>query len=58
MVVYRQLEKELAGDEWNLGKLSGLSADYLWDWVNTYTMGYDVHVLRGRYGPCWVNTCG
>ena len=27
MVGFRQLEKELAGDEWNLGKLGGLSAD-------------------------------
>ena len=30
MVGFRQSAKELAGDEWNLGKLAGLCADYFW----------------------------
>ena len=43
MVGFRQSAKELAGDEWNLGKLAGLSAEALWNWAKTDTTGYDVH---------------
>ena len=39
----RQPEKELAGDEWNLGEMAGLSADNLWTWAKTDTTGYDGH---------------
>ena len=34
----------MAGDEWNLGKLAGLSKGYFWAWAKTDTMGYDGHV--------------
>ena len=43
MVACRQLEKELAGDEWNLGELAGLSAKAFWTWGMTDTTGYDGH---------------
>ena len=41
LVACRQLAKELEGDEWNLGKLAGLSADDFWTWAKMDTMGYD-----------------
>ena len=44
LVAYSQLAKELMGDEWTLGKLAGLPAEAFWNWSNTGTMGYDVHV--------------
>ena len=37
------MAKELAGDEWDLGELGGLSADDLWTWAKTESMGYDGH---------------
>ena len=43
LVECRQLAKELSGDEWNLGKLKGLSTDDFWTWVKTDTMEYDGH---------------
>ena len=43
MVTCRQSEKELTGDEWNLGDLTGLSAEDFWTWSNTDTMGYNGH---------------
>ena len=39
----RQLAKELAGDEWTLGKLNGLSAEEFWTWEKMDTTGYDGH---------------
>ena len=47
LVGCRQSAKELAGDEWNLSKLKGLSADYFWTWEKTDTTGYDVHTYLG-----------
>ena len=44
----RQLTKELAGDEWNLGKLTGLLADDLCIWSKTNTTGYDGHEYLER----------
>ena len=44
----RQLAKELAGDEWTLGDLTGLSAEYFWTWENTDTKGYYGHDYLSR----------
>ena len=41
--------KELAVDEWNLVKLTGLPAYYFWNWVKTDTIGYDGHDYLARY---------
>ena len=35
--------KELAGDEWTLGDMSGLFTEDFWTWVKTDTTGYDGH---------------
>ena len=35
--------KELAVDEWTLGKLARLSAKDFWTWTKTDTTGYDGH---------------
>ena len=43
LVACRQSAKELAGYEWKLGELAGLSTEYLWTWTKTYTTGYDGH---------------
>ena len=43
MVSCRQSAEELAGDEWNLGELAGLSTDDLWTWYKMDTTGYDGH---------------
>ena len=43
LVTCRQSTKELTGDEWNLGKTTGLSAEELWTWEKTDTTGYDGH---------------
>ena len=43
LIACRKSAKELAIDEWNLGKLAGLSAEALWNWAKTDTTGYDVH---------------
>ena len=48
LVTCRQSEKALAGDEWNLGKLTGLFADDLWTWSKTNTTGYDGHEYLER----------
>ena len=39
----KQLAKELAGDEWTLGNLSGVSTEDFWTWSKTDTIGYDGH---------------
>ena len=36
-----QSAKEFAGDEWNLGDMTGLSAEDFWTWSKTDTTGYD-----------------
>ena len=41
MVTCRQLAKELAGDEWTLVDLTGISAEDFWNWAKTDTTGYD-----------------
>ena len=41
LVPYRQSAKELAGYEWNFGKLVGLSAEAFWTQDKMDTMGYD-----------------
>ena len=43
LVTCKHTAKELAGDEWNLGHLTGLSSEYFWTWANTDTTGYDGH---------------
>ena len=43
LVTCRQSEKELAGDEWTLGGLTGLSAEDFWNLEKTDTMVYDGH---------------
>ena len=44
----RQSEKELAGDEWTLGKLTGLSEEDFWTWAKTDTTGYGGHYYLAR----------
>ena len=41
MVTFKQLAKELAGDEWTLGYLSGVHTEEFWTWSKTDTIGYD-----------------
>ena len=41
LVTCRQSAKELAGDEWTLVNLTGLSAEDFWTWEKTDTTGYD-----------------
>ena len=48
MVGYMRSAKELAGDEWNLGELADLSANYFQTWVKTDTTGYDGHAHTNR----------
>ena len=36
-----QLAKKLAGDEQNLGDLTGISAEHFWNWEKTDTTGFD-----------------
>ena len=43
LVTCRQSAKELAGDEWTLGKITGLSAKDFSTWAKTNTTGYDGH---------------
>ena len=43
--------KEIAGDEWTLGDLTGLSSKYFWTWVKTDTTGYYGHYYLAR-GKC------
>ena len=44
----RQLAKDLAGDDWTLGKLAGISADNFWKWDKTDITGYDGHDYLAR----------
>ena len=44
----RQLEKELAGYEWTLGDLTGISTEYFWTWAKTDTTGYYGHDYLAR----------
>ena len=44
----RLLAKELAGDEWNLGDLTGISAEDFWTWEKMDTKGYDGHDYLAR----------
>ena len=37
----KESAKELAGDEWTLGNLRGVSTEDFWNWANTDTIGYD-----------------
>ena len=48
-MAYKQATKELAGDEWNLGKLTGLSTEAFWTWANTDTTGYGGHPFLALY---------
>ena len=43
LMTVRQLAKDLAGDEWNLGELTELSAEDFWTWAKTDTTGNDVN---------------
>ena len=49
LVELRQSTKELVGDEWNLGKLTGLSADSFWVWAKIDTTGYDGYRYLAMY---------
>ena len=42
-MTFRQSSKELAGDDWNLRELAGISAEKLWNWYKKDTTGYDGH---------------
>ena len=48
LVTCRQSAKELAGDEWTFGKLTGLSTEDFWTWAKTYITGYDRHDYLAR----------
>ena len=39
----KQSKKEIAGDEWNLGDLNGVSTEEFWSWAKTDTIWYDGH---------------
>ena len=41
MILCRSLAKELAGNQWNLSKLSGISADVFWTWAKVDTKGHN-----------------
>ena len=43
----KQSEGGLAGDNWDLGKLKGLSTDNFWDWSKKYGIGFDGHAYLG-----------
>ena len=43
----KQSEGGLAGDNWELGKLKGISTENFWDWVKKYGIGYDGHDYLG-----------
>ena len=43
LVTCKKLTKELAGDKWTLGDLSGVSTEDFWNWAKTDTIGYDEH---------------
>ena len=43
LVTCKQLAKELLGDEWTLGDMSGLSTEDFWTWKKADTTGYDGH---------------
>ena len=43
LVTCKQSEKELAGDEWTLGDMSGVSTEDFWTWTKTDTIRYDQH---------------
>ena len=49
LVACRQSAKELAVDEWILGKLTGLFAEYFWTWAKTDTTGYDRNAYLAIY---------
>ena len=48
LVECRRSAKEIVGDEWNLRELTELSAEDLWNWDKTDTMGYDRHPFLAR----------
>ena len=41
LVTCKQSAKELAGDEFTLGYMNGLSTEDFWTWEKTDTTGYD-----------------
>ena len=43
LVTYRQSANDIAGDEWTLGDLTGLSMEEFWNWSKTDTTEYDGH---------------
>ena len=52
LVTCRQSAKELAGDEWTLGNITGIDVEYFWTWEKTDTTVYDdyLSMLRVIYG--------
>ena len=63
----KKLVKELAGDEWTLGDMSGLSTEDFYTWSKMDTTGMtDILTLliiiastfRGSYGSSWGSSCG
>ena len=49
LVTCRKLAKEIAGDEWILGELTGLFAEDFGTWMKTDTTGYDGHDYLDLY---------
>ena len=43
LLTCRQSAKELAGDEWTWGDMTGIAAEAFWTWSKTDTTGYDGH---------------
>ena len=67
LVTCRQSAKELAGDEWTLGEITGPSVQYFWTCAKTDTkgmmdiitlLGISVSTARGGYGLSWGSACG
>ena len=48
LVTFRQSAKELGGDQWTLGDMTGLAAEGFWTWSKTDTTGYDGHPYLDR----------
>ena len=49
LVTCRQLAKLLADDEWTLGDMTGIAAEYFCTWANTDTTGYEKHPYLAIY---------
>ena len=45
----KHLAKDLAGDKWTLGDLSGVSTEDFWNWKKMDTIGYEENLYLAIY---------